>query len=62
MRPDGEPLVTLPPPEAAGPQGCQTSELSPAAGAQGRGSYGQGVEWDPERWKLPAAVLEIDTD
>lgn len=52
MMPCGEILVTLSPSTVAKIQGCQVSELSPAAGAQGHGSYGHGVEWDPERWKL----------
>lgn len=41
MRADGEPLVTLPP-EAAGPRGCQTSELSPAAGLRAMEAMGKG--------------------
>lgn len=41
MRADGEPLVT-PPPEAAGPRGCQTSELSSAAGLRAMEAMGKG--------------------
>lgn len=40
----GEPLETLCPSTAAGWQGCEASERSPAAEARGHGGCGQGVE------------------